>query len=66
MIRLATSHAKLRLSKNVEPTDIDVAVSLLNESIFQEVAKPEKEEEPEFVDDENETMFDETEENEII
>jgi len=42
MIRLATSHAKLRLSKQVEPCDIDISVSLLNESIFQEVAKPEK------------------------
>jgi DNA replication licensing factor MCM3 len=34
MIRLATSHAKLRLSKAVEPSDIDVAVLLLNECIF--------------------------------
>jgi DNA replication licensing factor MCM3 len=34
MIRLATAHAKLRLSKSVEPSDIDVAVSLLNTSIF--------------------------------
>jgi DNA replication licensing factor MCM3 len=34
MIRLATAHAKLRLSKTVEPSDIDVAVQLLNGSIF--------------------------------
>jgi len=34
MIRLATAHAKLRLSKVVEPSDIDVAVELLNTSIF--------------------------------
>jgi DNA replication licensing factor MCM3 len=30
MIRLATSHAKLRLQKSVEPSDIDVAIELLN------------------------------------
>lgn len=34
MIRLATSHAKLRLSKTVETSDIDIAVNLLNETIF--------------------------------
>ena len=34
MIRIATAHAKLRFSKNVEPEDIDIAVQLLNTSIF--------------------------------
>jgi len=34
MIRLATAHAKLRLSKTVETEDVDVACVLLNMSIF--------------------------------
>ena len=34
MIRLATAHAKLRLSKSVEEIDIDIACQLLNNSIF--------------------------------
>lgn len=34
MIRLATAHAKLRISKTVESTDIDIACQLLNNSIF--------------------------------
>lgn len=42
MIRLATAHSKLRLSKEVEPNDIDVAVELLNSCIFQELNKPAK------------------------
>ena len=36
MIRLATAHSKLRLSKRVETTDIDVAVNLVHLSIFGE------------------------------
>jgi len=40
MIRLATSHAKLRLSKTVEITDIDLAVKLLRMTIFQEDFEP--------------------------
>jgi DNA replication licensing factor MCM3 len=36
MIRLATAHAKLRLSKSVATTDIDIAVSLVHLSIFGE------------------------------
>lgn len=45
MIRLATAHAKLRLSKTVDTSDIDVAVSLLNTCIFQENLSSIKEEE---------------------
>ena len=34
MIRLATAHSKLRLSKKVETSDIDIAVNLVHMSIF--------------------------------
>lgn len=51
MIRLATAHAKLRLSKQVVPSDVEIALELLNESIFQETRQNTKEveveEEPE-------------------
>jgi DNA replication licensing factor MCM3 len=36
MIRVATAHAKLRLSKSVATTDIDIAVNLVHLSIFGE------------------------------
>jgi len=55
LIRLATAHAKLRLSKQVEASDIDVSVSLLNNSIFQENVSPIKEEDDES-DSENEMI----------
>lgn len=45
MIRLATAHAKLRLSKQVEGSDIDVACVLLNNSIFQQNIETTKDEE---------------------
>lgn len=54
LIRLATAHAKLRLSKFVETADIDVAVGLLNNSIFQEELKVIKEEDEEEDDNEKE------------
>ena len=70
MIRLATSHAKLRLSKSVEPTDIDIAVNLLNQSIFQENPEKEKEAleavEDEDVEMEDEEMLDDNEDDEVI
>jgi len=34
IIRLATAHAKLRFSKQVDLTDIDIAVGMLNQAIF--------------------------------
>lgn len=36
MIRLATAHAKLRLAPNVEISDLDLALKLLNMTIFRE------------------------------
>lgn len=57
MIRLATSHAKLRLSKSVEPSDIDIVCTILNNSIFQEDIKPVKDE-PESSDDEEDKYDD--------
>lgn len=61
MIRLATAHAKLRLSKQVEGEDIDIACQLLNNSIFQENINPIKEE-PESEEEENYHEGDEEEE----
>ena len=51
MIRLATAHAKLRLSKMVEATDIDISCQLLNNSIFQENIHTVKEEPEEDEED---------------
>ena len=34
IIRLSTAHAKLRFSKTVEMSDIDIAFGMLNEAIF--------------------------------
>jgi len=34
IIRLATAYSKLRMSKTVSPSDIDVAVNLIHLSIF--------------------------------
>lgn len=36
VIRLATAHSKLRMSKVIETTDIDIAVNLIHLSIFGE------------------------------
>ena len=62
MIRLSTAHAKLRLSKSVEDTDIDIACQLLNSSIFQESINPVKEELEEDEEDEDEEPEDPSEE----
>ena len=51
MIRLATAHAKLRFSKEVETNDIDVAVGLINTSLFQENRAMVKDEEGESEDE---------------
>ena len=42
LIRLATAHAKMRLSKTIDQEDIFIASQLLNETIFREETKPEK------------------------
>jgi DNA replication licensing factor MCM3 len=57
LIRLASAHAKLRLSKQVEIQDIDVAAELVNMSIFQEYQNNKKDEVNN--DDEDEIMHDE-------
>lgn len=44
MIRLATAHSKLRLSKHVAPEDIDVAIQLMNFCIFGNESEEDKEE----------------------
>jgi DNA replication licensing factor MCM3 len=61
MIRLATAHAKLRLSRMVEQVDIDIAAELLNQSIFQETSQGVKEE-PDEEDEDEEQYEDDSEE----
>ena len=43
LIRLATAHAKVRLSKTVDVKDAKVAEELLRYALFKEVAKRQKE-----------------------
>jgi len=45
MIRLATAHSKLRLSKQVTTADIDIAVNMVHLSIFGEAMEKEEDEE---------------------
>lgn len=52
MIRLATAHSKLRLSKVVETKDIDIAVNLIHLSIFGQSTDEDEEEENEDMEDE--------------
>lgn len=54
LLRLATAHAKMRLSKFVEITDIDVAHDLLELSIFQEDKEPKKLKDEEMSEDDEE------------
>ena len=44
LIRLASAHAKLRLSKKVEKYDCFIAVSLLKYALFNELVEPEENE----------------------
>jgi len=53
LIRLATAHAKMRLSKIVADSDIEIAAKLLNDTIFQENTALIKSEED---DDDNEEI----------
>ena len=62
MIRLATAHAKLRLSRQVESSDIEIACGLLNNSIFQESINPIKEEPEEDEESHHEDGDDDEEE----
>ena len=58
IIRLATAHAKLRLSKTVDMNDIEVAMTLMNETLFQSREEKQQAEEEE---EEDEDMYDEEE-----
>lgn len=51
LIRLATAHSKLRFSKRVETTDVDVAISMLKETIFNEQIDRKEAENVEMSDD---------------
>ncbi|XP_074597535.1 minichromosome maintenance 3 [Brevipalpus obovatus] len=46
LIRIATAHAKARLSDQVEPKDAKAAIELLNFAIFKEVIKKPKKRKP--------------------
>lgn len=52
VIRLATAHSKLRMSKVIETTDIDVAVNLVHLSIFGEDLEEAAQEDAVMEDDE--------------
>lgn len=39
MIRLATAHAKCRMSKTVDPEDSEVAIDLVQFAIFKKVCQ---------------------------
>jgi len=52
VIRLATAHSKLRMSKIIETTDIDIAVNLVHLSIFGEDLEEAPQEDAPMEDDE--------------
>ena len=43
LLRLATAHAKLRISKIVEKEDVEIALRLVNYSIFREAHEDDEE-----------------------
>jgi DNA replication licensing factor MCM3 len=52
LIRLATAHAKLRLSKQVEMIDVKTVFTFLHQSIFQEEKTEDKVDEDEAMEGE--------------
>ena len=50
LIRLATAHSKLRISKQVSTSDIDVAINLIHLSIFGEPMEDEESEDDDHMD----------------
>jgi len=61
LIRLASAHAKLRLSKKVEKTDCFVALNLLKYALFNELMDPEEELNFQTKINEEDQMINETE-----
>ena len=61
MIRLATAHSKMRMSKFVDNNDIAVASQMLLSSIFQENIFNEKKKSPQKKDVEN--LYDDDQED---
>lgn len=53
LIRIATAHAKLRISKQVERVDCETALELLSFSLFGESSQQDQDEGENFMDDEN-------------
>lgn len=58
LIRLATAHAKMRLSKTVDVNDIEIGAKLLNNTIFQESEGGFVKDEDEYEEDNDEVHVD--------
>lgn len=56
LIRLATAHAKMRLSKTVDVNDIEIAAKLLNNTIFQESEGGFVKDEDEYEEEDNDEV----------